>query len=142
MTIFSEYVSQLPIVLTAPQYQFVHRYGRHFQTFSRDSRRMTPQQCYKNATIVSQAEGLIYVEGFAVAFDNLHIPFEHAWVCSPSGAVFDPTWEKNGIEYVGIPFRHDFVLDVLVQTGVYGMLFDPKILLGRHPSEFIHPLFY
>ncbi len=52
------------------------------------------RRCYANASLHSEAYGLTYVEGFALAAP--HLCAAHAWCARPDGTVEDPTWAVTG----------------------------------------------
>lgn len=83
---------------------FVLTHGRPYevQELPKQYRRMLLGHCYANATELARRHGLIYVEGYALAF----FPTLHAWCVEPgSDKVIDPTWEQGtGSAYFGVPF--------------------------------------
>ena len=82
--------------------------------------------CYVNASACALTrDDLFYVEGYGI--DPLFpIPFEHAWLVDASGTVWDPTWQEASRHiYFGIPFKRDFLANMLTHSGgVCGLLFN------------------
>lgn len=78
--------------------------------------------CFENAANIAVAKrDFIYVEGLAL-FHNMSIPVHHAWLITPDGQAYDPTWEKPGEVYFGIPFETDYIHQALLIHGCYGLL--------------------
>lgn len=81
------------------------------------------KQCFKNcfSSVVENPDDLIYCEGYAAGL----IPTHHAWLLY-QGQVIDPTWHNRfksiKYEYIGIPFKFNYVLKVAHETGYYGIL--------------------
>ncbi|MDJ0463194.1 hypothetical protein [Streptomyces sp. H27-C3] len=64
------------------------------------------RRCFHNSMEATFAhDHLTYVEGFASAF----FPTEHAWCADASGSLYEPTWDKPGTAYFGIPFKWEAV---------------------------------
>lgn len=75
-------------------------------------------RCYKNAALCA-GPVKTYCEGYAVA-KNLTIPLSHAWLSADGVEAIDPTWE-DGVEYFGVGFSQDFLLDFQTRTKLYGV---------------------
>jgi len=80
------------------------------------------QACYANALQAALTGKWVYVEGFAIP-EKGDLAVLHAWVTNPKNPVVahDPTW-GTGREYLGIPFRLDYVLQKQQQAGHLGVL--------------------
>ena len=80
------------------------------------------QACYANALQAAITGKWVYVEGFAIPAKG-DLAVLHAWVTSPKNPLVahDPTW-RNGREYLGIPFRLDYVLRTQKRAGHPGVL--------------------
>ena len=69
-------------------------------------------------------DNLIYCEGYAMSAD-LSIPIFHAWcVDKNTHEVIDPAWKDKICKtvYCGLPLNFQFVNQVMVQTGHYGII--------------------
>lgn len=83
---------------------------------------MKKKRCFENAFRTVTRYGLTYVEGYAVGI----IPTHHAWCIDEAGNVVDPTWheeEYSEVEYLGVAFDEDYVMDTVVETGTYGVFY-------------------
>lgn len=120
--------------------RFVLRNGRAMTATGEKFRdRMTPKQCFTNATqVVSEWAGT-YVEGYAVRND-IPILIHHAWVMMDDGKAFDPTLEEpESYQYFGVPFETDVLWDEINRTGYYGLLdqghgINIEFMLQRDPG--------
>jgi hypothetical protein len=79
--------------------------------------------CFMNAAHKAlEGEGT-YVEGYVLMRG---IPIEHAWVVDEAGVVIETTIPKNMADkinlYYGIPFKREFLIEVLLKTKYYGLL--------------------
>lgn len=100
------------------------QYGKAYkpQELPSNYKRARTKECFKNAwDLVDNNDELTYVEGYAL-LDFIDLPIQHAWAIDRNGNVIDNTWSKAGTSYIGIPFNGNFVREVLVETGVYGIL--------------------
>ena len=87
--------------------------------FLLDTTHRTPKECFCNATHLALETGLTYVEGFAFRI----IPFLHAWCVDDDGNVYDPTLQDSDtVEYYGVKFDIDFVLETVEDKGTYGVI--------------------
>lgn len=138
-------------IKSMPQYLLQH--GRPFTVNPAVKWKGKPRkmkECYCNAINVMLNppilngfdDRLIYCEGYAIPA-GIPIPIEHGFCVNSFGEVIDPTWKEPGIEYFGVPFKHQFVLQRMRETEVYG-IFDwrwmPE-LVEIPPHEFMHPAF-
>jgi hypothetical protein len=102
----------------------VLRHGRSFTRKRLPPGRWSrePQACYANALGAAMTRGLVYVEAFATAKPGA-LAVLHSWVTDAKDPTiaYDPTW-KTGHEYVGIPFRLDYVLRMRAKAGHPGVL--------------------
>lgn len=106
--------------------------------------------CYQNATNLMLYHGLTYCEGFA--FSGLIVTM-HAWNLDAKGNIIDNTWcnrgkkpRWEGHEYLGIPFKKEFVTKTIAEREYYGVIDDWSrdfpLLSGKiDPKEFLHPDF-
>jgi len=77
----------------------VLEYGRWYEPGVLPSQvsRGTPQECHKNATLLTvEGDSLICCEGYAL-FTNASAPRLHAWVTDGEGRVIDNTWPQSGV---------------------------------------------
>lgn len=91
-------------------FDFVVQMGRPYDYAPLPSRfqKMTPKQCFFNATILALKKKLIYVEGYAM-FENIGITIQHAWCVMPkSNIVIDPTTDSFRY-YYGVPFKRNYI---------------------------------
>src|ERR1700680_3455916 len=87
-----------------------------------------PSACFRNAYKAATPKGSpwIYVEGYAIRrLDTLGIL--HAWLtrADTPGSAFDPTWkpvEDDGIVYVGIAFRREYLVKARRRSKKYGLV--------------------
>ncbi|MFI9366117.1 hypothetical protein ACIG5E_34460 [Kitasatospora sp. NPDC053057] len=65
-----------------------------------------PGACYVESVLWASdsPDGLAYVEG--VTWTGLYA-LEHAWCGGQDGIVLDPTWDRPGLAYLGLPVRAD-----------------------------------
>jgi hypothetical protein len=68
-----------------------------------------PKECFKNAQKLADPP-MIYCEGYALA-PTTPTPIHHGWLTNSDGVAFDPTWQKPGLVYIGIPFLLKFLFD-------------------------------
>jgi len=100
--------------------RFVLRNGKDMEPMPRIGKRMTPKECFSNATHYLQRNPGTYVEGYVLR-PGL-IPIHHAWV-EIDGKAMDPTLEDaEECSYVGVPFETKVLHGELVKNGVYGLL--------------------
>jgi hypothetical protein len=101
---------------------FVKKYGIRFtpQPLPKGFFKGEPQQCFRNCAlhVIEGRDDLVYVEGYALSI----IPIHHAWLVDAEGNVYDPTWRAPGHEYIGVPFNREFLCEMLVESGLYGLL--------------------
>lgn len=95
---------------------FVHRYGRFYepQKLPRKYKRGRVKECFGNCFYLQlEHPGLVYVEGFAVSSTTRKSAPLHAWCVDSKSRVVDPTWAEIGHAYFGVPFRADYLLEVI-----------------------------
>jgi hypothetical protein len=82
--------------------------------------------CYKYALQASIINpDLIYCEGLATNKNVMGIPLSHAWcVHKDTGEIWDPVWKNKheGTGYCGIPLQRKFINEVVLASGVYGVI--------------------
>ena len=105
----------------------VKKYGVNYGAWSPrpdDVNQDTMKECFSNAfhLALRSPKKYIYVEGFAFS----SIPTCHAWCVDLKGNVVDPTW-KEGVEYFGIPFKLDFLIQESDKNRTYGLLYSDTI---------------
>jgi hypothetical protein len=76
------------------------------------------KRCFQNAYHL-MLEGYVYVEGIAMTATCL-FPTFHAWCVDENGGVIDPTW-PDGVAYLGVHLRREFVLERVMKKGRYGV---------------------
>lgn len=112
---------------------FVLEHGQVFETDAKTfvGRRMTPKQCFGNATKVAlRRPDMVYVEGFVQSSILIH----HAWLMRPDGKVFDPTFRGDDDPlrgYFGVAFSTGYVVKATFPNGVYNRI----DLIGRTVGE-------
>lgn len=100
-------------------FEFLSKHGKQFTPITVPLSGTYPLgRCYKNAALCS-GPVKTYCEGYAVA-KNLTIPLSHAWLSTDGVEAIDPTWE-DGVEYFGVGFTQDFLLDFQARTKLYGV---------------------
>jgi hypothetical protein len=96
-------------------------------------KRGTPKQCFANSQAIlvkllrkGIEEDYTYVEGYATSGDlTIKLPVLHAWLVDLEGRVIDATWNKpEDSVYFGVPFRSDYIFDLLEKTSQYHSLID------------------
>lgn len=102
---------------------YVLKHGEFFQPgpLPAGVRKMADKQCFKNAAELAVIKDYDYVEGFAFP-DFINLPVHHAWVVDETGGVIDNTWKKPGVAYFGVKFSEDALMNVLADSGTYGVL--------------------
>lgn len=99
----------------------VLKWGREFSLapYPEGLWRGKKRECFHNAFRLASEADLFYVEGYALSI----IPMLHAWCIDADGRVVDPTWDPDeNMAYLGIPLKWDYVIDILVSRGYYGVL--------------------
>lgn len=96
--------------------------------------------CYRNAGTLALArpDRYVYVEGLAVASENLPIPLEHAWVWDLElERAVEVTWETCGAEYIGIAFQTEWFRAWTLLRERWGVLDSRAILADdADPSRY------
>ncbi len=75
------------------------------------------KECYNNAFYAATKNNWQYVEGYATSI----IPVGHAW-CLDGDDIVETTWDTPGDEYWGIVFPLDYVSEITLETGRWGIL--------------------
>lgn len=125
-TTLISYLQQMTSFFDAPMCpleRFILECGTDFKGAKRPKglRKMTNKECYKNATQISQARNLRYVEGFGCHRDLF--PMFHAWCLAEDGTVIDPTWRyPEQSDYRGFVIPREIVLQQMIKTKMYGVL--------------------
>ena len=106
----------------------VLKHGRHYTPKALPPGRWRGgfRLCYANALRAAKSGRWIYVEGYAIP-KQTGLAVLHAWVTDPNSptVAHDPTWETeicSGAEYLGIPFKLDYVLGMRKRAGRPGVL--------------------
>jgi hypothetical protein len=127
---------------------FLLQHGRFFtpQRLQKGIKKGPERSCFENAGKVAtrSAASLVYVEGFALGV----IPVHHAWASDTGGNVYEVTWRTRdkteediaATAYFGVPFNAAFVLRIMSETKLWGILDDVKrdwpVLRGEYePAE-------
>lgn len=99
------------------------------------------KQCFMNATnLYFERKDLTYCEGYG--YSGL-ITTHHAWCIDSSGMVYDNTWEDPvKCSYFGIPFKNEYLNEVLCESGHYALFYNDLSLWTRDPKDYKHPDFY
>lgn len=139
-TIVSKYLEAVAKIMAGEKLkyssfeEFVLRNGRQFYFACPISKVGKPKECFKNAYLLAENKGLIYVEGYAIT-KGVPVPTLHAWCIDKNDAVYDPTW-KDGIDYFGVPFDINYVRKTMLKTRVFGVIDNIKmgfpLLTGEH----------
>lgn len=109
------------------------RYGRRFTVIAAKPswlRMGEKRNCFNTATAYAVTRNdIFYVEGYALE-PELPFPVQHAWLVDANGQVIDPTYEDTTDHvYFGIPFKRDFVFDILAKNkGQAGLLVNLHLL--------------
>jgi hypothetical protein len=78
-------------------------------------------ECFRNAAIIAmEGKKYIYCEGLAIS-KKVGFPVNHAWLINKKFEVIDNTW-NDGIEYFGIPFTREFLIQFLLKYKMYGLI--------------------
>lgn len=118
-------------------YRFLAMFGKEFEP-KQDMHltgRGLKQQCYRNSENVctfqdSVADLYSYAEGYALK-PGL-IPLAHAWVVDKTdGKAIDPTWKEPGCEYFGVRFDPEWVNELTIKNGCYGVFESLHIVARR-----------
>lgn len=81
---------------------FLLEHGRWYEPrpWSDEYREGAPRNCFANAMMFGDSEGLRYVEGVALSV----IPVHHGWNADADGNLIDSTWQNSGLAYFGVEF--------------------------------------
>lgn len=81
------------------------------------------RECFRNACLLAESAGAVYVEGYALAqIDDGAFHVAHAWCIDSDGALLEPTWLQPGVAYLGVPLRLSFVKETILRRNRYGVL--------------------
>ena len=83
------------------------------------------KQCYLNSItgLMGAPDDVYYTEGYAFVDGLTGFPIQHGWLTTSNGDVIDPTWRDNkGVVYYGIRYNRDYVMDVVYETEMAGIL--------------------
>ena len=101
-------------------YKIIKDHGVDCSDFERvKTKKMQAKQCFANAAHLAIEKGYTYVEGYATT-KVVNFPLIHAWCVTRDGKLVDPTWQ-DGVEYFGVPIKTDYLLEVLSESGMYGI---------------------
>jgi|SRR5215472_359885 len=100
------------------------RKGMEYQKAARPKgmKQGLPKHCFWNVLkyLKLKTKGYIYVEGYVV-IKQIPIPIHHAWLTTVKNptVAYDPTldYEPHEVEYLGIPFKTDYVIDINRRSG-------------------------
>lgn len=117
-------------------YRFMAMFGKEFELkrVASITGKGLKQQCYRNSENVctfqdSVADLYSYAEGYALK-PGL-IPLAHAWVVDKTdGKAIDPTWPEEGCSYFGVRFDPEWVNELTIKNGCYGV-FESLHIVGR-----------
>ena len=101
-------------------FDFILKNGKEFVTMANPDIEMGKKgECFMNAFKLAEFDDVYtYVEGYAY---SVGIPMLHAWTVTKYGIVVDPTW-SNGTAYYGVTFPLDYVREIMLRRGAYGVL--------------------
>jgi hypothetical protein len=111
----------IPGAWSTLQVRYGHGWYMNKSTFTAH-RKMTRQQCFKNAATLAIDGAGIYVEGNVLVHG---VPIAHAWVVDEDdGYVIDTTIRPHPgiLGYYGIPFKTEYLIKTIVKHKVYGLL--------------------
>jgi len=105
-------------------------------------------RCFLNAFLLCVLDAqLTYVEGFAFTYESLcsgYGPTFHAWAVDEDGKAIDTTWIEPGVEYFGVPYKGEWLMDVVIEKcgdrllnwKCVHLLAEPELLgsLGKKPQ--------
>ena len=131
--------------------RFVLEHGREWTPTQLQEKtpikRGVPKQCFANSQAIlvkllkkGITDDYTYVEGYASSGDlGFLLPVHHAWLVDREGQVIDVTWNKPETSvYFGVPFRSDYVFELIERTSRYHSLIDhfpSKWELLKTPSD-------
>jgi hypothetical protein len=85
-------------------------------------RRGTIKECFRNTfKLVENNKDLTYVEGFAIT-ENIPLAIMHAWAVNSKGEVIETTWKTPGSGYLGVPFNLNYVREITLKRGKWGVI--------------------
>lgn len=104
------------------------------------------QRCYDQAAALMLCTDLVYCEGVMLvelAFNQGLFAMPHAWCCKADKSVVDPTAHKlqnhRRIRYLGMPFKHTYVIEWYRKWGYHGIL-DGHPELGDTVGPYVDPV--
>jgi hypothetical protein len=124
---------------------FVLEYGQHLPKIAARPARMTLGKlgiCYHNAFTRQEHDRYYYTEGYCYP-QNVPMPVLHAWITDSTGAVIEVTYKEPALDYFGIVFQPEFVLDMAYLTRKAGIIVNAHkdnyriFKTGLNPDEFI-----
>lgn len=106
----------------------------------RGVRRGQPKACWMNGQALAMAhpDKYAYVEGYAISGNGIPLSIHHGWVVDrKTGLALELTWDKPGVEYIGVPIRYDFLTS---HHGDGGAIFEfnrgvQRVVTGKDPVE-------
>lgn len=113
-------------------HRLLSEHGRAFAPAPYDGKRGTLGHCYSNC-FKRMGRPLHYVEGLAVG-NGVPLPLNHAWLTEDGKHAIDPTWDV-GVEYFGVEFKSDFVIEFAERIGGYAGILDSLYMLKMEPEE-------
>jgi hypothetical protein len=111
------------------------KYGQEMPVF--ETEQGTPGACYETAVQTAMGLGLPYAEGYAIHGEL--IPMAHAWNLNEEDQVVDLTWGE-GHSYYGVVIPWDVVVEVMSETGVYGVLCNLWLLETDHAHQIVEKI--
>jgi hypothetical protein len=129
MNLISTYLEQYQSFFNGKTLEsLTHKHGEFMNSQKFDPKKYkriskTKKECYRNAYyLVQKYPELTYCEGFAISA-HLPIGIHHAWAVDENNNVVDPTWDNpEESEYFGIKLNIDLINEVIVETGMWGIL--------------------
>ena len=121
-TKIQEYLNQMIHLLNgSPQqkyYQFLLKEGKSFNTrknINLSGISAKPKNCFNNSILINYSLDYDYYEGFYL-FNNISVPFEHAFNLDKSNNLVDVTAQKNNFnvdEWFGVKLDKKYIDEFL-----------------------------
>ena len=100
---------------------YILEHGKGYKPVEHDYEKGYSKECFMNAfRFVQSNPDYTYVEVYATP-DFIDLPMLHAWVTDKQGKAFELTWEKSGSAYFGVEIPYKKLLEIAVETEVYGV---------------------
>jgi hypothetical protein len=117
-----------------------------FEPIEPDEKWTAMGECFGNATHIawegehpdwSYTEGYAYPEVGDMWMQVIGEPIHHAWMVTPEGKVYDPTWGNKGTAYVGVPLDEHYVYRRAAEREIYGAFSDNAPVVPPGPDDIV-----